>query len=132
MRIDIKLQPDTPLIDLDGLYETKVNIESYPLSVDGISFDVDSQSIERLDMISNIEGEINFREANNNTLTLSGTELQYYIPIIKNKLGVRFVAINEVYNNLKVSISAGEELTYANVLSSFEAVTGEVYSLLHN
>lgn len=132
MKIDIKLQPDTPLIDLDILYETKLDIESYPVLIDSITFDVDSESLKRLDMISNIEGEIYFREANNNTLTLSGTELQYYIPIIKSKLGARFIAINEVYNNLKVSISAGEELTFANVISSFEVATGEEYSYLND
>lgn len=132
MKIDINLQPGIPLLDIESLYTIKLDIESYPISADGMFFDVDSDSLKRLDVISNIEDEINFKDANNNTFILSGTELQYYIPIVKNKLGARFVAINDVYNNLKVSISAEKDITYAYAISSFEVATGEVYDLLHD
>tara|TARA_E500000318_G_C3558452_1_gene212215 strand:- start:881 stop:1300 length:420 start_codon:yes stop_codon:yes gene_type:complete len=118
MNIDIKLL-ETLYLDNDNLKELKFLYENSSVTVDSIPFDADHISLNRLKMLSYINTEIEFIDANNQVLSLSGSELNTYIPIIENNLGTRFKKINTMYNSLKASLSAGETITYYEGASAF-------------
>ena len=119
MNIDIKLI-ETLYLDYENLRELKVIFENSSITIDSIPFDVDDSSLVKLKMISNINGEIEFKDANNNILSLSGSELKNtYIPLIESNLGTRFNTINNRYNLFKNSLSAEEIITYYEGASAF-------------
>tara|TARA_A100000172_G_scaffold3619_1_gene2229 strand:- start:44641 stop:45060 length:420 start_codon:yes stop_codon:yes gene_type:complete len=119
MNIDIKLI-ETIYLDNENLRELKGIFENSPLTIDSIPFDVDDASLVRLKMISNINDEIEFKDANNNILSLSGSELKNtYIPLIESNLGTRFNIISKRYNLFKNSLSAEEVITYYEGASAF-------------
>jgi hypothetical protein len=118
MKIDIKLK-QTEYLNSNNLNDLKLSYENEPLDVDGIYFDVDSLSLQRLKMLSNIEGEIEFKDANNNVLSLSGSELNIYLPKIENELGKRYNRINFIYNIYKDKLGQNESITYYNGVSGF-------------
>ena len=119
MNIDIKLI-ETLYLDYDNLRELKGIFENSSLTIDSIPFDVDESSLTKLKMISNINGEIEFKDANNNILSLSGSELKNtYIPLIESNLGTRFNIISKRYNLFKNSLSAEEVITYYEGASAF-------------
>ena len=119
MNIDIKLI-ETLYLDYDNLRELKGIFENSSLIIDSIPFDVDESSLTKLKMISNINGEIEFKDANNNILSLSGSELKnIYIPLIESNLGTRFNIISKRYNLFKNSLSAEEVITFYEGASAF-------------
>jgi len=119
MNIDIKLI-ETLYLDYDNLRELKGIFENSSLTIDSIPFDVDESSLTKLKMISNINGEIEFKDANNNILSLSGSELKNtYIPLIESNLGTRFNIISKRYNLFKNSLSAEEVITFYEGASAF-------------
>jgi hypothetical protein len=119
MNIDIKLI-ETLYLDYDNLRELKGIFENSSLTIDSIPFDVDDSSLVKLKMISNINGEIEFKDANNNILSLSGSELKNtYIPLIESNLGTRFNIISKRYNLFKNSLSAEEVITFYEGASAF-------------
>jgi hypothetical protein len=118
MNIDIKLI-ETIYLDDENLRELKGIFENSSLTIDSIPFDVDDASLVRLKMISNINDEIEFKDANNNIISLSGSELKNtYIPLIESSLGVRYNLISKRYNLLKDSLSA-QTLTFYDGASAF-------------
>ena len=121
MKIDIKFTPEeeTLYLDFDNLKELKFYFEENNLEIDSISFDVDMSSLQRLQMLSSLDKEIQFRDATNQIISLSGSQIKNYIPTIESNLGERFEKINDIYNTYKVKLSAEEEITFYNAASGF-------------
>lgn len=118
MNIDIKLV-ETKYLNYENLRELKHTFEVSSVTIDGIPFDSDDISLHRLKMLSHIDTEIEFKDANNNTLSLSGSEFKTYIPLIESALGTRFLKINTMYNSFKDKLAANEIITYYNGVSAF-------------
>jgi len=120
MKIDIKLITDNTLyLDFENLKSLKHYYEDQSIEVDSIYFDVDYISLSRLQMISYLDKIVQFRDANNEIVSLSGSQIKTYIPTIEGKLGERYEKINEFYNTYKVKLSASEIITHYNAASAF-------------
>lgn len=121
MKIDIKFTPEeeTLYLDFDNLKELKFIFEDKNLEVDSINFEVDASSLQRLQMLSSLDKEIQFRDATNQIINLSGSQIKNYIPTIESKLGERFEKINDIYNTYKVKLSAEEDITFYDASSGF-------------
>ena len=124
MNIDIKLIPNNPFesseesCGYESLSRYRSIYESSPLIVDNISYDVNSDSLQRLEYISLLDYEIEFVDSKNTTLSLSGSEIKTILPTIKNNLGIRYNKISKIYNTLKGKLSGDS----AN-LSHYEAIS---------
>jgi len=111
------------LVDYDILHDIKLNTENSYVNIDEIKFDVDAESLKRLKMLSYLNEEIDLKDAENNTFVLSGSELAYYIPLIEQRLGQRYLSINYLYNDFKDKIIlSGEEFTFNQVLTAFDKI----------
>ena len=85
--------------------------------IDNISFNVDPESMLRLEYISLLDYELEFIDSNNTALSLSGSEINALLPTIKNNLGIRYNIVNKVYNDLKIKLDVG--ITDYQVISTF-------------
>ena len=111
------------LVDYDILHNIKLGTENSYVNIDEIKFDVDAESLKRLKMLSYLNEEIDLKDAENNTFVLSGSELAYYIPLIEQRLGQRYLSINYLYNDFKDKIIlSGEEFTFNQVLTAFDKI----------
>ena len=111
------------LVDYDILYNIKLGTENSYVNIDEIKFDVDAESLTRLKMLSYLNEEIDFKDAENNTFVLSGSELTYYIPLIEQRLGQRYLSINYLYNDFKDKITlSGEMFTFNQVITAFDKI----------
>ena len=111
------------LVDYDILYDIKLGTENSYVNIDEIKFDVDAESLTRLKMLSYLNEEIDFKDAENNTFVLSGSELNYYIPLIEQRLGQRYLSINYLYNDFKDKITlSGEMFTFNQVITAFDKI----------
>jgi hypothetical protein len=111
------------LVDYDILHDIKLGTENSYVNIDEIKFDVDAESLKRLKMLSYLNEEIDLKDAENNTFVLSGSELAYYIPLIEQRLGQRYLSINYLYNDFKDKIIlSGEEFTFNQVLTAFDKI----------
>lgn len=111
------------LVDYDILHDIKLGTENSYVNIDEIKFDVDAESLKRLKMLSHLNEEIDLKDAENNTFVLSGSELAYYIPLIEQRLGQRYLSINYLYNDFKDKIIlSGEEFTFNQVLTAFDKI----------
>ena len=130
MNINIKFnEEEEELLDYDSLYGLKLLFENASVTVNSIKFDVRDDSLQRLQMLSYINEEIEFRDASNNILSLSGSELKTYIPLIENELGNRYLKINKIYNTLKDSLSAEISLTeYYGISTFYEDLYGVTFT----
>ena len=129
MKIDIKLTQEDLLLTYNNLHNLKLTFENASVTIDNIPFDADQLSLNRLQMLSYLDKEIEFRDRNNNILSLSGSELKTYLPLIENELGVRYEKINKTYNTLKDSLSAEISLTeYYGASAFYENIYGETFT----
>lgn len=120
MKLDIHFnQEDIFYLDFFNLKDLKIIFERTSLEIDGINFDTDDASLQRLQMLSYLDKEIQFKDANNGTVTLSGSQIKTYIPSIESKLGERYEKINDLYNTYKVKLSAEEYITHYDATSGF-------------
>ena len=99
------------------LVHYKYVYENKPMLVDNISFNVDPESILRLEYISLLDYELEFIDSNNIALSLSGSEINALLPTIKNNLGIRYNIVSKVYNDLKIQLDVG--ITDYQVVSTF-------------
>lgn len=120
MNINIKLkEDDTIILDFDNLYNLKIIFEQESVEINNIKFDTDAVSLQRLKMLSYLNKEIQFKDANNSTISLSGSEIGSYIPLIEGKLGERYEIVNLRYNTFKTQLSANQVITHYNAVSAF-------------
>jgi hypothetical protein len=124
MNIDIKLiQPNynesvsSDNCTYEKLVHYKLVFEERPMLIDNISFNVDPESMLRLEYISLLDYELEFIDSNNTALSLSGSEINALLPTIKNNLGIRYNIVNKVYNDLKIKLDVG--ITDYQVISTF-------------
>ena len=120
MKIDIHLIKDTTeYLDFNSLYDLKIIFEQDSVEIDGINFDADPVSLNRLQMLSYLDKEIQFKDATNGLVSLSGSQIKTYIPMIESKLGERYEKLNCLYNTYKVKLSASENITLYDATSGF-------------
>ena len=127
MNIDIKLTDtendptlvNESLLTYGSLATFKHSFENDVMLIDNISFDVDTESLRKLEFISLLDYEIEFRDSYNNTLSLSGSEIKTLLPTIKNNLGIRYNIVNKVYNDLKNRLDNQDYVLEYNAVSCF-------------
>lgn len=115
-----------PVIDEITLNGIKFDIENDYVNIDEIKFDADTESLKRLKMLSQLNQEIEFKDADNNTLLLTGQDISNYIPLIEQRLGERFISANTLYNTFKNRMTlSGEFFTFNQVLTSFQEILND-------
>jgi len=126
MNIDIKLIENSPFessnesCGYESLTRYRSIYENFPIIVDNISYDIGLDSLQRLEFISLLDYEIEFFDSNNETLSLSGSEIKTILPTIKNNLGIRYNKISKIYNTLKGKLSGDSaNLSHYEALSCF-------------
>ncbi len=120
MKIDIHLlENTTEYLDFNSLYDLKIFFEQDSVEIDSINFDADPVSLNRLQMLSYLDKEIQFKDATNGLVSLSGSQIKTYIPVIESKLGERYEKLNYLYNTYKVKLSASENITLYDATSGF-------------
>ena len=107
MKFKLHYKEENKIIDASELKIIKSIFSPLTSTVNNICFDVDQESLHIIDILSKKSGTIDFKDAYNNTISLSGSELENIL--IKNQL----------YNNLKTQIGISD-ITYSQAYSAFE------------
>jgi hypothetical protein len=105
-------------IDIYELKMYKTQFEMLSASINNIIFDTDAESLRRLDILKNSTEDINFKDHNNETVTISPSTMSNYVDQLKIKLSSRYTKINTLYNNIK----ANENFTLKETISAFESL----------
>lgn len=106
-------------IGVDQLKNLRTFYEGTTAMANGIVFDVDAVSLKRLDILKHSSENIVFTDVNNNSITLSSSEIPNLIDTLKSNLSLKYVKLHNLYNNLKLDI---ENVTYKTAVSAFSDI----------
>ena len=122
MKFNIKIKKP-PFTGFDFTHVKKYyNTEVLPTTaeVGGIVFDIDRESLYRLELLANSPSTIDFVDANNNVIEMQANKLPNYLSAIKIEISENMIKVNKLFNNLKKSDTSN--LTNEQVVSAYNGL----------
>ena len=122
MKFNIKTK-NPPFTGFDFTHVKKYyNTEVLPTTaeVGGIVFDIDRESLYRLELLANSPSTIDFIDANNNVIEMQANKLPNYLSAIKIEISENMIKVNKLFNNLKKSDTSN--LTDEQVISAYNGL----------
>ena len=122
MKFNIKTK-NPPFTGFDFTHVKKhYNTEVLPTTaeVGGIVFDIDRESLYRLELLANSPSTIDFVDANNNVIEIQANKLPNYLSAIKIEISENMIKVNKLFNNLKKSDTSN--LTNEQVVSAYNGL----------
>lgn len=122
MKFNIKTK-NPPFTGFDFTHVKKYyNTEVLPTTaeVGGIVFDIDRESLYRLELLANSPSTIDFVDANNNIIEMQANKLPNYLSAIKIEISENMIKVNKLFNNLKKSDTSN--LTNEQVVSAYNGL----------
>jgi len=123
----MKINIYTPVLSSEypGLYYDlkELNTKVLPLTtnIGGIAFDIDNESINKLEILSYNTKNIDFIDAYNNSINMQASTLKNYLSAIKEYHSDNLIKVNKLYNTLKNS--APLSLTNEGILSAYNGLS---------
>ena len=99
------------------LKEFNTTVLPVTANIGGIVFDINEESLKKIDILSKHNSSIDFIDAYNNTVNIEASTLKNYLSAINEYHADNLIRVNKLYNTLKNS--SASVLSDESILSAY-------------